>query len=335
MQGRRAPSGRVLLVGLKALAAFAALAVLVALYARATSRGRVDKSGPLGAAPALFSLDHDGSGTFPHGAPEREGQTVPRSHSMSKQQSDPGNYQEIVQWSISVLIPNVSGGNGDEGSGSGSPGGHMDTSSLWELPAQSPTVSEASADVSGGNGDEGSGSGSPGGHMDMSSLWELPAQGPNVSEASPAGPKNGTEPGDIYWQLEETLTEVLGALKEMPDVVEFEPLDEQAPQEGHQEVPFPGEKPRAAQPTGGSGVEKRRLGRTKPKAVAGRAHRGAVDAEVTRKILLSNCLVAVAGVLTVLFLCLVVPAWAKDIQGHLATWRARFRPLGNREEVEI
>ncbi|XP_027556920.1 uncharacterized protein LOC113976177 isoform X2 [Neopelma chrysocephalum] len=295
MQGRRAPSGRVLLVGLKALAAFAALAVLVALYARATSRGRVDKSGPLGAAPALFSLDHDGSGTFPHGAPEREGQTVPRSHSMSKQQSDPGNYQEIVQWSISVLIPNVSGGNGDEGSGSGSPGGHMDTSSLWELPAQSPTV----------------------------------------SEASPAGPKNGTEPGDIYWQLEETLTEVLGALKEMPDVVEFEPLDEQAPQEGHQEVPFPGEKPRAAQPTGGSGVEKRRLGRTKPKAVAGRAHRGAVDAEVTRKILLSNCLVAVAGVLTVLFLCLVVPAWAKDIQGHLATWRARFRPLGNREEVEI
>ncbi|XP_032568526.1 uncharacterized protein LOC116799464 isoform X3 [Chiroxiphia lanceolata] len=237
MQGRRAPVGRVLLVGLKALAAFAALAVLVALYAHITTRGHVDKPGPLGA--------------------------------------------------------DVSGGSGDEGSGSGSPGGHMDTSSLWELPAQSPTV----------------------------------------SEASPAGPKNGTEPGDIYWQLEETLTEVLGALKEMPDVVELETVE--VPQEGHQEVSFPGEKPRAAQPTGGSGVDKRRLGRTKPKAVAGRAHRGAVDAETSRKVLLSNCLVAVAGVLTVLFLCLVVPAWAKDIQGHLATWRARFRPLGSREEVEI
>ncbi|XP_051667846.1 uncharacterized protein LOC127481975 isoform X4 [Manacus candei] len=233
MQGRRAPSGRVLLGGLKALAAFAALAVLVALYAHITTRGQVDKSGPLGA------------------------------------------------------------GSGDEGSGSGSPGGHMNTSSLWELPAQSPTV----------------------------------------SEASPAGPKNGTEPGDIYWQLEETLTEVLGALKEMPDVVELETVE--VPQEGHQEVPFPGEKPRAAQPTGGSGVDKRRLGRTNPKAVAGRAHRGAVAAETSRKVLLSNCLVAVAGVLTVLFLCLVVPAWAKDIQGHLATWRARFRPLGSREEVEI
>ncbi|XP_027597512.1 uncharacterized protein LOC113998716 isoform X3 [Pipra filicauda] len=237
MQGRRAPFGRVLLVGLKALAAFAALAVLVALYAHITTRGQVDKSGPLGA--------------------------------------------------------DVSGGNGDEGSGSGSPGGHMDTSSLWELPAQSPTV----------------------------------------SEAPPAGPKNGTEPGDIYWQLEETLTEVLGALKEMPDVVELETVE--VPQEGHQEVPFPGEKPGAAQPTGGSGVDKRRLGRTNPKAVAGRAHRGAVDAETSRKVLLSNCLVAVAGLLTVLFLCLVVPAWAKDIQGHLATWRARFRPLGSREEVEI
>ncbi|XP_064494024.1 uncharacterized protein LOC135403700 isoform X2 [Pseudopipra pipra] len=291
MQGRRAPLGRVLLVGLKALAAFAALAVLVALYAHITTRGQVDKSGTLGAAPALFSLDHDGSGTFQHGAPEREGQTVPRSHSMSKQQSHPGNYEEIVQLSISVLFPNVSGGNGDAGSGSGSPGGHMDTSSLWELPAQSPTV----------------------------------------SEAPPAGPKNGTEPGDIYWQLEETLTEVLGALKEMPDVVELETVE--VPQEGHQEVPFPGEKPGAAQPTGGSGVDKRRLGRTNPKAVAGRAHR--VDAETSRKVLLSNCLVAVAGVLTVLFLCLVVPAWAKDIQGHLATWRARFRPLGSREEVEI
>ncbi|XP_064494026.1 uncharacterized protein LOC135403700 isoform X4 [Pseudopipra pipra] len=235
MQGRRAPLGRVLLVGLKALAAFAALAVLVALYAHITTRGQVDKSGTLGA--------------------------------------------------------DVSGGNGAEGSGSGSPGGHMDTSSLWELPAQSPTV----------------------------------------SKASPAGPKNGTEPGDIYWQLEETLTEVLGALKEMPDVVELETVE--VPQEGHQEVPFPGEKPGAAQPTGGSGVDKRRLGRTNPKAVAGRAHR--VDAETSRKVLLSNCLVAVAGVLTVLFLCLVVPAWAKDIQGHLATWRARFRPLGSREEVEI
>ncbi|XP_051667843.1 uncharacterized protein LOC127481975 isoform X1 [Manacus candei] len=334
MQGRRAPSGRVLLGGLKALAAFAALAVLVALYAHITTRGQVDKSGPLGAAPALFSLDQDGSGTFQHGAPEREGQTVPRSHPMSKQQSDPGNYEEIVQLSISVLFPNVSGGNGDAGSGSGSPGGHMDTSSLWELPAQSPTVSEAPpADVSGGSGDEGSGSGSPGGHMNTSSLWELPAQSPTVSEASPAGPKNGTEPGDIYWQLEETLTEVLGALKEMPDVVELETVE--VPQEGHQEVPFPGEKPRAAQPTGGSGVDKRRLGRTNPKAVAGRAHRGAVAAETSRKVLLSNCLVAVAGVLTVLFLCLVVPAWAKDIQGHLATWRARFRPLGSREEVEI
>ncbi|XP_064494025.1 uncharacterized protein LOC135403700 isoform X3 [Pseudopipra pipra] len=272
MQGRRAPLGRVLLVGLKALAAFAALAVLVALYAHITTRGQVDKSGTLGA------------------------------------------------------------GNGDAGSGSGSPGGHMDTSSLWELPAQSPTVSEAPpADVSGGNGAEGSGSGSPGGHMDTSSLWELPAQSPTVSKASPAGPKNGTEPGDIYWQLEETLTEVLGALKEMPDVVELETVE--VPQEGHQEVPFPGEKPGAAQPTGGSGVDKRRLGRTNPKAVAGRAHR--VDAETSRKVLLSNCLVAVAGVLTVLFLCLVVPAWAKDIQGHLATWRARFRPLGSREEVEI
>ncbi|XP_027520982.1 uncharacterized protein LOC113957576 isoform X2 [Corapipo altera] len=234
MQGRRAPVGRVLLVGLKALAAFAALAVLVALYAHITTRGQVDKSGPLGA-----------------------------------------------------------GNGGDAGSGSGSPGGHMDTSSLWELPAQSPTV----------------------------------------SEASPAGPKNGTEPGDIYWQLEETLTEVLGALKEIPDVVELETVE--VPQKGHQEVPFPGEKPRAAQPTGESGVDKRRLGRTNPKAVAGRAHRGAVDAETSRKVLLSNCLVAVAGVLTVLFLCLVVPAWAKDIQGHLATWRARFRPLGSREEVEI
>ncbi|XP_027759906.1 uncharacterized protein LOC114068184 isoform X2 [Empidonax traillii] len=171
--------------------------------------------------------------------------------------------------------------------------------------------------------------------MDVFSLWELPVQSPTVSEASPAGPKNGTEPGDIYWQLEETLTEVLGALKDMPDAVELVPGDEEAPQGGLQEVPFPGGNLGAAQPTGVPGVDKRRLGRTNPKAVAGRANRGAVDADTSRKVLLSNCLVAVAGLLTALFLCLVLPAWAKDVQGHLASWRSRFRPLGSREEVEI
>ncbi|KAJ7408685.1 hypothetical protein BTVI_58894 [Pitangus sulphuratus] len=219
MQGRRVPGSRALLALLKALAAFASLAVLVALYAHITTRVHVDEPGLLGA--------------------------------------------------------DVSGGHGGAVFGSDSPEGHMDTFSLWELPAQSPTV----------------------------------------SEASPAGPKNRTESGDIYWQLEETLTEVLGALKDMPDVVELEPGAEEAPQGGLQEVPFPGENPGATQPTGVSGVDKRRLGRTNPKAVAGRTNRGAVDADTSRKVLLSNCLVAVAGVLTALFLCLVVPACAKDVQG--------------------
>nr|XP_030145857.3 uncharacterized protein LOC115498193 isoform X2 [Taeniopygia guttata] len=206
--------------------------------------------------------------------------------------------------------------------------------------AQSPVGESgpSGAAMDGGSEDPGAGSDSPGFYVAFDLFWELPAQGPNVSEASPAGLKNKTGLGNISWPLMEQ-SEFITLLKETPPVLNAEPVDKEAPQEGRQAVPVPGGSSEALQPTG---VEKRFSSaedtKTDPNTVEDMASTGIVDAEITwsvRRVFL----VSVVCSLIALLLLKVAPAWAKDIKKHLTVLRANSELLdsetGDKEVAEI
>ncbi|XP_064256576.1 uncharacterized protein LOC135287157 isoform X2 [Passer domesticus] len=192
--------------------------------------------------------------------------------------------------------------------------------------AQLPTA------VDGGNGDPGAGSDSSGPYLAFDLFWELPAQGPNASEASPPGLKNETGLGNISWPLMEQ-SELITLLKETLPVLEPEPVDKEAPQEGHEAVPVPGRNSEALEPTRMSemweyppGVEKRfstaEDTKRDPNTVEGMADTGTVDAQITWSVFVRAFLMSVVCSLIVLLLLKVAPAWAKDIKERLTALRA-------------
>ncbi|CAN8205760.1 unnamed protein product [Coccothraustes coccothraustes] len=189
-----------------------------------------------------------------------------------------------------------------------------------QLPTAEPGPSGAA--VAGGNGDPGAGSDSPGPYMTLDLFWALPAQGPNVSEASPAGLKNETGLGNISWPLMEQ-SEFLTLLRETLPELEPEPVDKEAPQEGHQAVPGPGENTEALQPTA---VDKRFSSAedtmTDPNTAEGMANTGPVDAKFTSRVFVIAFLVSMVCSLTALMLVKVALAWAKGIKERLTAWRA-------------
>ncbi|XP_030145857.4 uncharacterized protein [Taeniopygia guttata] len=196
--------------------------------------------------------------------------------------------------------------------------------------AQSPVGESgpSGAAMDGGSEDPGAGSDSPGFYVAFDLFWELPAQGPNASEASPAGLKNKTGLGNISWPLMEQ-SEFIILPKETPPVLNAEPVDKEAPQEGRQAVPVPGGSSEALQPTG---VEKRFSSaedtKTDPNTVEGMASTGIVDAEIiwsVRRVFL----VSVVCSLIALLLLKVAPAWAKDIKKHLTVLRANSELLNS------
>ncbi|XP_017587801.1 PREDICTED: uncharacterized protein LOC108446237 [Corvus brachyrhynchos] len=178
------------------------------------------------------------------------------------------------------------------------------------------------------SGDPGAGSDSPRPYMAFDLFWELPAQGPNVSETSLAGLKNETGLGNISWLLMEQ-SELVTLLKETLPVLEPEPLDKEAPQEGHQAVAVPGGNSKALQPTG---VDKRFSStedtKTDPNTVEGMANAGTVNAKITWRFIRAF-LVSVFCSLIALLLLKVAPVWAKDIKERLTALRTNSELLNS------